>query len=110
MSSTAAPSWRVLLCFTVTRKTVQYIRHDSHSEDYINTRVVPTTGRLRSQDCKHVSKTTCAGVDRVGRSGLVVNFSDWKGGTIEGVGVIEGVEDSAGAVKRVGCEFERSEV
>ena len=37
-----------------------------------------------------------------------MNFSDWKGGMIEGVGVIEGVEDSAGEVKRVRCEFERN--
>ena len=46
------------------------------------------------------------GWNGVGWSGLVVNFSDWKGGAIEGVGVIEGVEDSAGGVKRVRCEFE----
>ena len=32
----------------------------------------------------------------MGWSGLVVTFRDWKGGTIEEVGVTEGVEDSAG--------------
>ena len=32
----------------------------------------------------------------MGWSGLVVTFRDWKGGTIEEVGVIEGVEGTHG--------------
>ena len=36
-----------------------------------------------------------------------MTFRDWKGGTIEEVGVIEGVEGSAGGVRRGRREIER---